>query len=477
MNLKPVEDVADSNSLIKPGFDAPEEGAATTERNLHTIACFEESERFRLGFEAANIGIGLIDLEGNIFEANKCLADTLGMPGRELKGTNLMEICAPEERLLALADLQLAARTGKFEAVFERHFLSEREGLLLAQVTRGLVRNVDGQPMYFIFTVRDITREKLKEALLEQQASTDPLTGVVNRARIQERSEFELMRSDRYGNPVSLVMIDLDRFKAVNDTYGHSAGDRVLSGFCDIARGCLRSVDILGRWGGEEFVALLPQTTLVEARNVAERLRTKVEATEFDGGICITASIGAALHREDEQFASLIERADACLYSAKRDGRNQVVIDGEDAAREIAREGCLSPMLALHWKPAYESGNSVIDTEHRALFQMANTIIAEITSGQEDSEILDSIHTLVARIGEHFRDEENILRSAGYPDAKSHGQMHRQLFEEAGRLTRQFERGEKSEGGLLRFLVHDVIAKHMLQADRNFISWFQAKHD
>src|SRR5208337_1683677 len=133
-------------------------------------------------------------------------------------------------------------------------------------------------------------------------ASTDPLTGAMNRIRIEERARFELMRSDRYGNKLSLLMIDLDHFKKVNDTYGHSAGDKVLKGFCDIARGLLRSIDILGRWGGEEFVALLPETSLAGAKIVAERLRSMIESSSFDNRIRVTASIGVACHREDEEF-------------------------------------------------------------------------------------------------------------------------------------------------------------------------------
>jgi diguanylate cyclase (GGDEF)-like protein/hemerythrin-like metal-binding protein/PAS domain S-box-containing protein len=473
---KPQDEVKDpDHPQINLGLEAPEIDTATTVPNLDAMAAFEKREQFRLGFEVASIGIGLVDLKGNIFEANECLAETLGIPVTEIKSTNLMDICAPEERLPALADFQKASRTGKFTPVFERRFFNKRGGFLLAQVTRGLVRNRVGEPIYFTISVRDITQERLKEVLLEQQASTDPLTGAVNRTRLEEKAKFELMKSDRYGNPLSLVMIDLDHFKAVNDTYGHGAGDRVLRGFCEMAKACLRSVDILGRWGSEEFVAILPEATLAGAHIVADRLRNELAATEFSDGIRVTASMGVAIHREDEEFASLIERADACMYRAKGNGRNQVVIDTDDDEREAASEQLVSPLLALHWKPSYESGQIVIDTQHRELFQMANRIIAAITGGAANGVILDSVHALVNLVGVHFRDEENILQSAGFPDAQSHGKLHRQLFEEAGKLTSQFERGEGSEGSFLRFLFHDVIAKHMLQEDRKFISWFQAK--
>lgn len=166
-------------------------------------------------------------------------------------------------------------------------------------------------------------------------ALTDALTGLANRRTLVARLEHEDHRAARYENPFSVVMLDVDHFKWINDRFGHSMGDGVLRAIADVVRASVRNVDMAGRWGGEEFLLLLPECDHEGALVVAERVRTSVEAMRFPphGPERVTVSCGVATRILDEPSGmSLVDRADAALYEAKRNGRNRVVAGGPVAA-------------------------------------------------------------------------------------------------------------------------------------------------
>lgn len=163
----------------------------------------------------------------------------------------------------------------------------------------------------------------------QTQAITDPLTGVYNRRGLFQLGEFEFQRARRINRPFSVLMFDIDHFKKVNDRFGHAVGDQVLH---QLAQRCMknsRATDLVGRYGGEEFVMLLTETNLHAAHTIAERLRHGIMKTNFltdSGGITITTSIGVCEAKPSESLNALIERADAALYQAKNSGRNRVVV-------------------------------------------------------------------------------------------------------------------------------------------------------
>jgi diguanylate cyclase (GGDEF)-like protein len=172
----------------------------------------------------------------------------------------------------------------------------------------------------------NITARKLMEFELAKLASTDHLTGLPNRRYFLEAASRELERVRRFGGLASVVMIDLDHFKALNDTYGHAAGDEALR---SVTRACrLRDTDVLARWGGEEFVALLPGTDEEGALIVAEKLRCAVSDEPIEVGstnITVTASLGVAqVWSHDKAIDEALGRADRALYTAKKAGRNRV---------------------------------------------------------------------------------------------------------------------------------------------------------
>jgi two-component system, cell cycle response regulator len=169
-------------------------------------------------------------------------------------------------------------------------------------------------------------REQLEAAnrVLQIRADTDGLTGLNNHAFLMKTLEAEIARSRRYGTALSIVMLDVDHFRKFNDTYGHQVGDAVLKKASALMRQPLRDSDTAGRYGGEEFMLILPNTDLSGARSLAERVRSLIEATPFtESGLKVTISAGIATW-EKQQLFDLIQAADDRLYDAKHNGRNRV---------------------------------------------------------------------------------------------------------------------------------------------------------
>ncbi len=168
---------------------------------------------------------------------------------------------------------------------------------------------------------------------IERLAIQDHLTGAYNREAFFARAEAELVRANRFGHPVSLLMVDIDHFKNINDGFGHLVGDRILQQVVRRLRFMIRQVDLLARWGGDEFVILLPETNLQGAQCLAERLCEQTRVTPFqanDMTVPVTVSIGVTtLSESDRDVSAILHRADMALYAAKQSGRNRVVVHTE----------------------------------------------------------------------------------------------------------------------------------------------------
>lgn len=179
-----------------------------------------------------------------------------------------------------------------------------------------------------IWVARNISSRKRLEEELLQASQTDPLTRAANRRKLMESLEEHFAAFQRYGHPLSLIMFDIDHFKALNDRLGHLAGDEVLQALCDSCRALLRENDILARFGGEEFIVILPSTSLPQAVTTAQRIRTEVPET----AACttgeekrITLSLGVStLLQQDRNHEDILQRVDQALYRAKNQGRNRV---------------------------------------------------------------------------------------------------------------------------------------------------------
>jgi diguanylate cyclase (GGDEF)-like protein len=184
-----------------------------------------------------------------------------------------------------------------------------------------------------LFSMNDISERKKLEAELFHQANTDSLTGLSNRRHFMFQAEQEWRRARRFGRDMSVIMMDLDHFKTINDTFGHAVGDVVLERLTRAGQESLRESDSMGRLGGEEFAILLPETDLVAAKEVAERLLAHIAETPIETSyktLNCTTSLGVAhMQKDDESIDDLLHRADLALYHAKRDGRNRVAVQEE----------------------------------------------------------------------------------------------------------------------------------------------------
>ncbi|BDU74368.1 diguanylate cyclase [Mesoterricola silvestris] len=168
---------------------------------------------------------------------------------------------------------------------------------------------------------------KALNEVLQLASRTDSLTGIPNRRAMMEDLHAELLRTQRDGGSMAVIMADVDRFKAVNDTYGHEAGDQVLVALAQALRGALRAYDVCARWGGEEFLVLLPATARQGALEVGEKLRKAAAALSVPAAetrVTVGLSVGLAVLERGESMDALIRRADAAMYLAKRQGGNRV---------------------------------------------------------------------------------------------------------------------------------------------------------
>lgn len=281
--------------------------------------------------EAAANAIAITDKGGDIQWVNSAWVELTGYSKEESVGQSpniLKSEKHPPQFYKDMWDTVLAGRVWRGDLVNKR-----KDGsLYFEEETITPVLDDQGHVTHFIAIKLDVTKRKQAEADLERMARTDVLTGIYNRRHLFDLAVHEFDVARRYGQSLSIIMFDLDHFKDVNDTYGHAIGDQMLVSVTQVACSQLRDVDLLGRYGGEEFLIVLPMTEARYALKLAERIRSGVEALRLEtekGGVSVTLSIGIAeLLRIplDGSVDDIIRRADEALYIAKQSGRNRAVV-------------------------------------------------------------------------------------------------------------------------------------------------------
>jgi diguanylate cyclase (GGDEF)-like protein/PAS domain S-box-containing protein len=243
-----------------------------------------------------------------------------------LIGRQLSELIHADDIAKVRSEHQLVLQRVKKTAVFEYRALRYDGRWQWLETHTRLMKTDSGQNAV-LSVVRDVSHRKLVEDRLTKDARTDALTGLANRAQLLESLHAQIRLAGMTKTPLSLAMLDVDHFKKINDSHGHAAGDdvlRIISARCEKR---LRSPQICGRFGGEEFIVLLPQTALADAEKVCERLRASIEDEAIKAGTTIvraTVSMGLAQWRQGETLEQFMARADASLYAAKHNGRNQI---------------------------------------------------------------------------------------------------------------------------------------------------------
>ena len=277
---------------------------------------------------AAQDAVIMIDPAGLVTYWNPAAERMFGFAETEAVGQNLHDLVVPER------DLERA------HAGFS-HFVASGEGPAIGRTTTLQAKHSNGDEFPVdvslsaiklhgqwnaVGIVRDATERVRTEERLQQLATTDTLTGICNRRCFDVILEREVSRAVRLSSPLSLIMFDVDRFKRINDTFGHQTGDQVLAQLAGAVGGAIRTIDLFARWGGEEFAILLPGSDLNVGRLLAEKLRSMLEKQPFADVGQVTCSFGVAEYVPGDDVDGLIKKADLCLYHAKASGRNRVEI-------------------------------------------------------------------------------------------------------------------------------------------------------
>jgi diguanylate cyclase (GGDEF)-like protein/PAS domain S-box-containing protein len=294
--------------------------------------------RYRSLFEKTNDLVIQVGADYRIQNINQQGADLLGYKIEELIGKPYAEIASPEEKQKVIDNFKQLERVG-VSPFFERVLVRQDGSRCQFEFNATAIKNENGKLQYFQGVGRDLTErkrleEQLRYSLSEMQALAmqDPLTGLLNRRAITEHAEAEWHRSARERRPMCVVLIDLDNLKDVNDSLGHPVGDRAIIELAAVIKASRRRYDWSGRWGGDEFMLVLPGANLVEANDVAERMRSQYSESPVVASIPERVrphvSMGVACYSgrpgEEISLTQLISQTDQALYQAKQSGKNRV---------------------------------------------------------------------------------------------------------------------------------------------------------
>lgn len=277
----------------------------------------------------SSCGIYLIDQDGLIASWNRGAAQLSGYSEGEVIGQPYGKLFPASLRDEGLPGRTLNdARTKRYCREEQRRKRRGRDDFD-ALCSIDVLRDPKGELSGYVEVFHDISEQKQREEVLLQRATRDALTGIANRGYFNEVASNEIVRARRFAEPLSVIMLDIDHFKKINDRHGHETGDRVIIAVAQTCSGTMRKIDLVGRLGGEEFAILLPRANKEPALEIAQRLRMKLSEQRVvasDGSeISFTVSGGvAALRPLTRDLHELLRNADNALYQAKREGRNQI---------------------------------------------------------------------------------------------------------------------------------------------------------
>jgi diguanylate cyclase (GGDEF)-like protein/PAS domain S-box-containing protein len=355
-----------------------------TDRRASEAALREAQERFRGAFEEAPIGMAVTTLEGRFVEVNRALSELTGYTAEQLLALPGGGLTHPEDQRserdtrIKLIDGEIPSQAG------ERRIIHALGHPLWVLVQSTIIRDASGRPLHLLAQMQDITARRRFEEQLQHMADHDPLTGLLNRRAFQEELDRHVARGRRYGLEGALLVLDLDQFKAINDTLGHNTGDELIASAADQLKHALRESDVLARLGGDEFAVLLPRGGAADASTVASKLLTAIRGAQILGGRTgreVTASIGVAVIDTAAMTADeLLVNADLAMYDAKEEGGDRSSLyssDDEAQPRIKARLTWLERIeqaledeaFVLHAQPILDIHRNVV-THHELLLRM-----------------------------------------------------------------------------------------------------------
>lgn len=414
------------------------------------------------GFLNVNIDMLAIgDREGCLLRVNRKFEEVLGYRAAELVGQNVITFVHPDDLHITLEALS-AVQMEDAAPGYVNRFRSKD----------GTYRYIEwnstpaiGQFVYI--SARDITKTRLLEEQLREQANRDELTGLFNRHYLELIIDDSLHHADRYDEPLSILLLDIDHFKQVNDTYGHPVGDELLRSVARTIAGSVREADFVIRIGGEEFIVLLPRTDLQGALLVAEKIRQAIAANPLPAVGVRTASLGVAEHIRYESFLHWYRRVDGALYQAKQSGRNRSVASQGDEQLPLTGQG-------LEWHQDWECGNDEIDRQHQEMFLYGNRLLNLIYSASDQASIIRQLDILIDHIAKHFGAEIRLLKRIGYPNADHHASLHADLVAKVTHIKADYVAGKVKGSAFFSFMLDEVILGHMIEEDMLFFPYLKS---
>lgn len=341
---------------------------------IEANALIKESEnRFRSAFDYAAIGMALISIQGKFLRVNQSLCYILGYSEKELLTINPNQIIHLEDlkNNKAYIEDMLDGRTKSYQSL-QRYFHKNGEVVWIS-LNMSIVANNNGEPLYFIAQLQNITSEKKAEEQLRHLAYFDPLTGLYNRNSLDQKLQEMLASARRNEKGFSLVFLDLDRFKNINDTIGHDAGDMVLQIVAQRLKNTVRNTDALARVGGDEFIIVLSEMNKVDqitsvVRKIISNLQQRIVIKGQE--LYVMTSIGVSVYPYDgTEIATLTKNADLALYRAKELGRNNYQFCTPEmtskAQEKMSRQNAVIQALAknefeLYYQPKLELATQTI---------------------------------------------------------------------------------------------------------------------
>lgn len=411
-----------------------------------------------------NINLDMLcvsDNEGHFIKVNNQFVEVLGYDKSELVGENYLNLVHEEDFDVTIKAMEEVSEGTSLSGFVNRYRCKDGSYKYIEWRSKKVDKNTYS-------SARDVTISKLRENELTTIAIKDKLTNLFNRHYFYDIIGQQMEYSDRYNAPLSILILDLDHFKKVNDTWGHPIGDEVLKMTGELMQNVIRDTDILVRFGGEEFLVLMPKTDVDGALIAAEKIRLTIEDSSHVIAGKITASLGVAERVKAESFRHWYYRVDKALYLAKENGRNQVSVSDKKDELEIG-------ILKIKWEADWESNNKSIDSQHFNILEAGNKLINLCIEGTEQKDIEKQLDLLIELIAYHFSSEIKIIQKLGYMGYKHHAEIHNKLLVKVDKLKELYYRGEVMPSAFYSFIVDDVIIGHMVEEDSKFFGYVADK--
>jgi diguanylate cyclase (GGDEF)-like protein/hemerythrin-like metal-binding protein/PAS domain S-box-containing protein len=458
LNIKLAESQAELNKEL-------------TARIKYQVLLDETKERYRKLIETAQEGIVVIQ-HGKVVFSNPNIEKMLGYASEQLKTITLDQLLAPEDAAVGMQHHHERLNGINSHQRYNIR-LQHQSGVQIIGEVSGTVIDWDGEPAVLNF-ISDVTQRMKNEQQIQFIAQHDQLTNLPNRLLLEDRLNQGIMHADRHQDRLAVLFIDLDRFKPVNDLYGHEMGDWLLKHVAERLKQSVRQSDTVVRWGGDEFIILLPSViTESQIKAICQKIMHHLQqpfitATGIE--LAMSCSIGVAVYPDHGLTASeLLHVSDKSMYQAKRSHVEKInflfpLSDG----REINA-------LRLNWKEEFLSGHSGIDKEHKDIFLLANQLLKALSHQVDVVQLRHLLDRLFKHLQTHFQHEESVLEKIAYPQFSRHQHQHQQLIAEAVELLGEFDNGNIEIQTLIRFVVIELIYKHVVMDDSEWFPFHNGK--